>query len=281
MASFTGSPPVGVNPKLLYAIFKYQHECKNSEKKAYQHLKQIYFEHSASQSMLVSVIKYLLSYSEDINKNYYEEIRLLEQAAHTFVMNGYISRSLFCFNDLSLAYSNVFDYEKSVNAAEKAMRIAGQINNLEMLNGMYNNLSIIYHQMEDYEKAKEYATIVKDIPLFSLSAYSILVVANMRFGDIQEAKSAMEVLEKMNQKENSEHYGHFIRVNKAKLYNKKGPHYYSALKAYLHYAKDNLPISRSIRIYEDMIDYCRENSMYDELIAYHEKINECYKLIKK
>ena len=267
--------------KLLFGIFTYQHKYKESEYKAYHYLKSIYQAHLSSTSMLIPVTKYLLAYSEDIIKNYYEEIRLLEEATKLFIVNGYVLRALFCLNDLSLAYNNVFDYESAVQSAEKALRIAEQINDVEMFARVINNLSIIHHEKGEYEKAKEYADTLKEKQDFSLSAYSILVVANMRLGEIDLAKEKLCKLEQLNSIRNDEHYNHFIRVNRAKLYNKKGPHYFSALKAYLNYAIVNLPLTRSIRIYEDLIEYCKDNSMFEELMIYQNKIFECYKEIKK
>ena len=266
--------------KLLYAIIVYRNTYPENETEAYLYLHSILQEYQKSDSVLLSVIKYLLSFDEDTKKDYQKEIELLEAALTVFMEQGFIERMMFCLVNLVVAYNNSFNYEKALFAGQRALRIAEQLNDEKMKMSIINNLAIVHDDMGDYEKAIALVKSIISNYKNKSSLYSILVSSYIELNDISQAKEALKKLEEINREKENPYYYHFIKMHKAIIYDKKGSHYYSALKAFLKYGKAHLTTGRCIRIYEELIKYCRENNLQDDLNQYQDELLECYKNLK-
>lgn len=264
---------------LLWAILKYRYLAKNDEGTAYEYLTKVYENNKNHTSALVSVIEYLLAYSEHILGNYHKEAVLLENAAKVFSQNGYIERMMYSWMDLAMTYNELSQYERAKSYIAKALRISEQISSPARF-AIVNNYGIICNNAGDYNAAIYYAEQLIKSETHKMSAYSMLVTSNVMLKQYEAAKCALSKLEELNELHNNPYYALQIKVKRALLYEKKGSHYYSALKNYMKYARKNLTVSRCIRILDQMISYCNENQLYEEINIHQNELLSYYKKLK-
>jgi len=264
--------------KLLYAIIVYRNTYPDNESRAYLYLQSVHQEYHKSDSMLLSVIKYLLSFDLSEKKYYRKEIELLEDALNSFMRNCYIEREMYCLINLGVAYNNSLDHDKALAANKNALRIAEKLNDEKAKMSITNNLAIVHLDMGNYENAISLVNSIISNYKNKSSLYSILVSAYVKLNNKPKAKEALKKLEEFNEtKENSSYYYHFTKMHRAILYDKKGSHYYSCLKSFLKCCEKQLTTGRCIRIYEEIIKYCRENNLQEDLDQYQNELLNCYK----
>ena len=264
----------------LYSIFLYRYTYPSDEEEALKILHEEYQKNQDSQSVLTAIIEFLLSGSEYIRRNYFAQIRLPRAALETFEKKNYFQRAVNCLSDLGLAYVEVLDYHSAIEMTNKFLHISEQINNQRGIMSALNNLAFIYFKKKDYSMVKYYAEQVLLDERNSLSAYSMLVSAERNLGNYPEAKKRLKEFEELVQTKQDDYYRFQLKIEKARVYEKMGAHYYSMLKNSLEYSLENMPISNWINTYELLIEYCRKNGLKDNLIEYQDGLIQCYGRIR-
>ena len=269
-----------VNEQQLYSILLYRYIYPRNEEKALKILRDEYDKTKNSTDSSTAVMAYLLAGSEKYDCKYHTQISLLEKALNTFINQGFILRTIYCLNDLGLAYMECFDYQKAIEALEKALVLAKQIKDQDRIAGVTNNLAMVYFNKKEYVKSKACALQVINSEKVASSAYSIVVASEYHLKNYCEAKKWLNTFEEYNFQHNDKYSILQARIMKSLIYEKTGSRYYSLLKKYLEFVQKEMPISVRIEALGYLIEYCEHNGLLNDLIDYQKLLIECYEKIK-
>ncbi len=97
-------------------------------------------------------------------------IIFVQQAYLLAKKNNWASDQEKCLNNMANAYTDLGDYVKAISFYFKALKIAGELNDLNLMSTVNYNIGTAYIQQQDYKKALPYLRLaLKQLNTFALS----------------------------------------------------------------------------------------------------------------